>query len=537
VKTRYGVIAAVARGSVVTQGVANLNWFSPENIVAMATAVFGLVVPAAGAIYQRRSPRGKRIGYRVQMDTAIGGEGRDRQGGRRRLRLTTKLPRASNASLVLLRIENDGTGAIAETDYTNPDRNYGLIIEFTGRHVEEVDVIPDPKATHLLRHLQQGNGVGGLHHNGNTIRIPRIPLNEKRYFKLLVLLSGGRVGSEIDVTGDIQGGKIQRTRSMSVDDKPRLFSKVALSIMGALAAGLVALASIIIFGQPQPTPMGCVEGKLRIIGSTAFAPAMGKLADQYMKDCPDSDIGVDAHGSTEGVRELANAGTNGTADSPAVIALSDGPRPADYSQLKERRVAIVAFALVVNSSVNIKDLTTDQIRHIFAAGDIVNWKEVGGPDLPIRLISRDADSGTRDLFRRRVLGGSGEPAFTSRDCVHTDSEQDELIRCELGSTNEVLTTVARLPGAIGYGELVAAANSTGLRTLAIGGKTPSIEAISAGAYPFTDIEYAYTNGTPAAGSLAFSFLNFMTVGNGQSILNSYGHPSCYSPEGLKRCRP
>ena len=515
-----------------------MNWLSPENIVAMATAVFGLVLPAAGAIYQRRSPHGKRIGYRVQMDTAIGGEGRDRQGGRRRLgRLTTKLPRASNASLVLLRIENDGTGTITEHDYTNPDKNHGLTVEFAGRTVEEVDIIPDPKAKHLLGHLEQGNGVNGLNVNGSKIRLPRVPLNEERYFKLLVLLSGGHVGSEIDVTGDIQGGEIQRTRSMSVDDKPRLFSKVALGIMGALAAGLVALASIIIFRQPHPAPMGCVKGNLRIIGSTAFAPAMENLADQYMKACPDSDIKVDAHGSTEGVRELANEGNKGKRDSPAVIALSDGPKPTSYTQLKERRVAVVAFALVVNDRVDVKDLTTDQIRHIFFGGDVVNWKKVGGPDLPIRLISRDANSGTRDLFRRRILDGHGEPAFTSRDCVNKDSEQEKIIRCELGSTNDVLKTVARLPGAIGYGELGAAVNSRGLHTLNIGGHSPSIETISADTYPFTEIEYAYTNGAPASDSLAFSFLNFMTMGSGQGILSAYGHPSCYSPEGLRRCQP
>ena len=512
-----------------------MNWFTPENIVAMVTAVFGLVVPTVGAIYQRRSPRGKRIGYRVQMDTAIGGEGRDRQGTRRRLvRLTTKLPRTTNASLVLLRIENDGTGAIAEHDYTNPDKNHGLTVEFAGRTVEEVDVIPDPKATHLLRHFAPGNGSGGMQVNGNTIRLPRVPLNEERYFKLLVLLSGGHVGSEIDVTGDIQGGEIKRTRSMSVDDKPRSFSKAALGVMGALAAGLVALASIIIFRQPDSTPMGCVTGDLKVVGSTAFAPAMEQLADQYMRDCPNSEIRVEARGSTEGVRELANADMD---SSSAMIALSDGPKPVSYSELRERRVAVVAFALVVNDRVNIKDLTIEQIRAIFTGRDIVNWKQVGGPDLPIRLISRDANSGTRDLFRRRILEGQGEPAFTSRDCVNKDSKQDTIIRCELSRTSEVLKTVARLPGAIGYGELVAADNSTGLHTLEIGGQAPSIETISADTYPFTDIEYAYTSGVPASESLAFSFLNFMTVGAGQSILSSYGHPSCYSPEGMKRCQP
>ncbi|GII54265.1 phosphate-binding protein [Planotetraspora thailandica] len=509
-----------------------MNWFSPENIVAVVAALLGLVAPAAGGLYQLRTRRGKRIGHRVQMDTAVGGNGGEETRPNAPLGLFTDQPGMSNVTLALLRIENTGTSSISDADYTNPDKNHGLTVVFAGRTVRNVEVIPDPEAEHLLGYFVPVEGKGGMQYSGNAIRLPRVPLNEDEYFKLLVLLTGGRVG-RVEVTGGIQDGKVERTRSMSVDDKPPLFSKLALATTIVLAACLLMLAGIIVFRQSAP-PIGCATGELRVVGSTAFAPAMRELATRYEADCPGSEITVDAHGSNEGVRELAEGGgaNNG---SPALLAVSDGPKPASYTQLREDRVAIAAFALVVNDKTGIRNLTIDQIRRIYR-GDIVNWKELSGPDLPIRLVSRDANSGTRDLFRRRILDGQGEPAFTSRDCESKNSPQDKIIRCELDSTDEVLKTVAELPGAIGYSELRAATTTKRLHTLNIDGHAPSIKAIGDNTYRFTEIEYAYTDGAPASGSLTSSFLNYVIRGNGQEVLKTFGHLPCYTPDGLKRCQ-
>ncbi|MBP2705527.1 substrate-binding domain-containing protein [Microbispora sp. RL4-1S] len=519
-----------------------MDWFTPENIVAMVAALLGLLVPAAGASYQLRTRRGKRVGHRVQLDTAIGGtggtgdDGAGDDGGappNAPLGLFTDQLGMSDPTLVLLRVENVGTTGIADTDYTNPDRNHGLTVVFSGRRVRSVEVIPDPKAPHLLGHFVPVEGKGGLQYGGNAIRLPRVPLNEDQHFKLLVLLSGGHAGGRIDVRGGIQDGKVERTRSMSVDDKPPLFSKVALGTTVVLAVCLLTLAGIVVFRQPAP-PIGCAAGELKVVGSTAFAPAMRKLAERYEGECPGSRIRVDVHGSNEGVRELMEA-DGGLTAAPALLAVSDGPKPPSFTQLREDRIAIAAFTLVVNDKVGVGNLTIDQVRRIYQ-GDVVNWAELGGPDLPIRLVSRDANSGTRDLLRRRILGGQGEPAFTSRDCETRNSPQDKIIRCELDSTTEVLTTVARLPGAIGYSELGAAVATKGLHPVTIDGHAPSIQAIGDDTYRFTEIEYAYTNGAPAPGSLTSSFLNYVIRGNGQEVLKAFGHLPCYTPSGLRRCQ-
>jgi ABC-type phosphate transport system substrate-binding protein len=175
------------------------------------------------------------------------------------------------------------------------------------------------------------------------------------------------------------------------------------------------------------------------------------------------------------------------------------------------------------------------VRAIYR-GDITNWNQVGGPDLPVLLVSGNADSGTREVFRRQVLGGQGEPAFTSRDCQHKNSPQDKVIRCELDTTQQVLDTVAKLPGAIGYSELRAATTSKGLHSLRLNGQAPSIQAIGDSSYPFTEIEYAYTYGRPPTDSLATSFLNYLIRGSGQDVMKAHGQLPCYTPEGLKRCQ-
>ena len=75
-------------------------------------------------------------------------------------------------------------------------------------------------------------------------------------------------------------------------------------------------------------------------------------------------------------------------------------------------------------------------------------EQLGGPDLPVLLVSRDANSGTREVFQRRVLRRN-EPANSSRDCANRDDAEAPVVRCELDSTEQVLATVAGCPGRSG----------------------------------------------------------------------------------------
>ncbi|MGW5428027.1 substrate-binding domain-containing protein [Streptomyces sp. NPDC004059] len=508
-----------------------MQWLNAENVVAVGTALLGIAASAGMVWYERRVPRRKRLGYRVQMDNAIGDDARSGRVNRR-LGIFLEMPGMEDATLVLLRIENDGSQGIDRDDYTGPER-HGLTAVFTDRTIRGVSVTQPSDADHLMDHFTADRGFG---YEGNTLRIPRVPLNRGDHFKLLVLLSGGDVGRGIRLSGGIRDGEVHTNRSATPDDKPPLFSAASRLITVMLTVCVVTLAAIVVARDDTRPPIGCEKGALTVIGSTAFAPVIRDAAAQYEKDCEGSRITVDPHGSTAGVRELAADGAaRRSGGAPPVVALSDGPKPDDMPELRETRVALSVFALVVNDDVGVRDLSAADLRWLYQ-GRITNWAQLGGRSLPVHLVSRDANSGTRQVFQRRVLG-QGEMANSSVDCVHKDYPSAPVTRCELDSTDQVLAEVARLPGAIGYSELNLATREKGLRVLGIDGNAPSVDTIEHGhsAYPYREIEYAYTYGKPPADSLASSFLTYLSRGQGQEIVRTHGHVPCWTPEGMKLC--
>ncbi|MFI0978325.1 substrate-binding domain-containing protein [Streptomyces sp. NPDC021093] len=512
-----------------------MEWVSAENVIAVCTAVLGIIASAAALWYERRVPRRKRVGYRVQMDTPIGSDvGTGRANVRLGLFRETPGVDMSDATLVLLRIENDGSQSIADNDYTGIDL-HGLTVEFEDRTIRGVAVTQPTGSEHLMDHFTPS---GGMRNTENLLHLPRVPLNRGQHFKLLVLLTGAPVGSAVRVSGGIRDGEVMPNRSTTPDDKPPLFSRSARIITVLMTACVMTLATIIVVREDAP-PIGCERGTLRVVGSTAFAPVARELAQKYTSDCPGSTIRVETHGSNAGLDELVREGARVGAKggSPGVIALSDGPRPKRYTQLREDRVAVSVFAVVVNDALPVRDLSAADLRKIYR-GEIRDWNHFAGvprsPRRPILLVSRNASSGTREVFQRRVLNGL-EPANSSRDCESPDFPSAPVVRCELTSTEEVLDTVARLPGAIGYSELRSGTPLKGIRRLSIDGAAPSVDDIGDTSYPYREIEYAYTYGRPPADSLASSFLTYMGRGGGQEIIRTHGHLPCATPKGLRVC--
>ncbi|MFI2617456.1 substrate-binding domain-containing protein [Streptomyces sp. NPDC018584] len=512
-----------------------MEWLSTENTIAVLTAVLGLLATVGALWYERRVPRRKRIGYRVQMDTAIGDNVRT-GGANARLGLFDETPEMSDATLVLLRVENDGSQSVSDADYTGRAL-HGLTAVFTGRTIRGLAVTAPTGADHLMEHFTAG---AGLRYEGSTLHIPRVPLNRGQHYKLLVLLTGGPVGSEVIMSGGIQAGEVVPNRSTTPDDKPPLFSRPAQLLTVLLTLSVVTLASIIVLRDADPPPIECATGELTVLGSTAFAPVAEELADKYERDCPGSDITVSAHGSAAGVRELDDEGKQSTGEgratgkgSPPLLTFSDGPKSDGFPRLAETRVAVSVFALVLNDRVPIRNLTRPAVRRLYR-GDVRNWKELGGPDLPVVLVSRGSSSGTRDTLQRRVLGGAFEIKASSNDCLSKDDPSVPVTRCELDSTEQVLDAVGRIPGAIGYSELRAAEGLRGLHRLHLDGHEPSAEQLRRSGYPYREIEYAYTYGQPPADSLASSFLAYAR-GTGLDVIRTHGHLPCATPEGLRIC--
>lgn len=173
------------------------------------------------------------------------------------------------------------------------------------------------------------------------------------------------------------------------------------------------------------TGCGKYRENITMAGSTAFQPFAEKLADQYMTTHPDVMITVQGGGASMGIQSaLSGAAEIGMAD---LVAL-----PPEVASLKSLIVARDGIAVVVNPANRISSLTFDQVRDVFS-GKIRNWKDVGGHDDTIAVISREAGSGTRSSFEK-ILG-----------CIKL--AEDALVQDSNGTIRE---TVANDQNAIGY---------------------------------------------------------------------------------------
>lgn len=184
----------------------------------------------------------------------------------------------------------------------------------------------------------------------------------------------------------------------------------------------------------------------------------------------------------------------------------------------------------MNSGTHVASLTTAQVLGILS-GKYTNWAQLGGPSgLPIRIVSRYPDSGSRRTFDQFVLGGAAEPQPSSYNCLDKNEVPSARVTlCQEPSTQALLQAVAATPGAIGYGEENDVASSgRGLNTVELNTLQPTFGNIGTGAnqYPFWTVEYLYTYGSPATDSLAGKFLGYVNSSLGKVALKASGVTPC-----------
>src|SRR5207248_4956558 len=180
------------------------------------------------------------------------------------------------------------------------------------------------------------------------------------------------------------------------------------------------------------------------------------------------------------------------------IGNSDIFKKSGQDDLIDHQVAVVVFTLIVNSKVTgVTGLTTAQIQGIYS-GKITNWKDVGGPNLPITVISRPTSSGTRATFQKYVLGAP--ETISGPTNLTTDS------------TGTVVTNVKQTDGAIGYVAL-GPAQSSGLTMLSIDGVAPNADMTKSNTYKFWNIEHMYTKGS--ATGLGQALIDYMLSNDGK----------------------
>ena len=236
--------------------------------------------------------------------------------------------------------------------------------------------------------------------------------------------------------------------------------------------------------EPTSTLSGTVTGS----GSSALLPLAKAAADAFMQENPDVTVTMNGGGSGEGLKQVAAGSVNiGNSDVFASEKL-DATQAAD---LVDHKVCTITMAPVVNKDLGVKDLTTAQLTDIFT-GKTTNWKEVGGPDEKIVLVTRPSSSGTRALFKTWALGGAEE---ASNQSLETDD------------SGTLLQTVTQNKGAIGYVALSYLAGKDEVQPVAIDGVEPTLENTYSGKYKVWGFEHMYTKGEPD--EVTKAFLDYM----------------------------
>ncbi len=363
------------------------------------------------------------------------------------------------------------------------------------------------------------------------VRLGQLSLKRREKFKLVVVLrepdgwQGGSLSKELDVTGRLSGGRIKDERKQRWLSWPVVTVAIGVLLTGALISMLIVAAS-------RASEPGCGTGSLAVHGSSAFVPIIDSIAKEYHGLCSGAEITTQAAGSVSAVRELGQLAPDAK-DSLAV--LSDGKAAEAGPELVAQPVATLVYTLVVNSSAGVDRLTTEQVRGIFS-GRYRDWSQLReGPSLPIRVVGRGQESGTRKTFEQKVLSAA-EPGLSSDDCrTPVRDPNAAVVRCERGTTAELLQAVGDTPGAIGYADVPAAKVSSargGRVTLAqLDGRYPDVTSIDAG-YRFWTVEYLYTKGVPENDSLLKQFLDYLRSSTARAELQDAGYTPCVTKQGL-----
>lgn len=499
--------------------------------VALALSLAGLLV----RLYLSR----KRLSFKEEFNSKIGiVPFAHEHGGKPQ---DSELAVFNHVSVVLIKIRNSGRVGIDAADWLER-----LSFAVTGRYIVDFRV-SGPKPSDLFKKGPEQNYVDTLDVNwevrpreGDAVMLrpalreglpgtlgarpgtelsaeekdqrrrlilPAIELKPGHSFNLVVCLRSDDINGrhpapvasvrDYEFTGELDGGKV-------VDlNRPRRRPS-ATRVLAALVAVLSVLLVVAIVVRPAG-PAYCGAGDLRVVGSSAFAPTSATIEDGYRADCGEATFSSAMAGSLEGVRELRQASAE---DRSRLVAFSDGGAVGDTGSLQRRPIAVVIYALVANRSAGVQNLTPEQVKAI-NSGEVRNWAQLGGADLPIRVVGRGPDSGSRQAFEKYVLAGPEAPV-SSNSCATVDRPAaGPVIRCERQTTSEVLDQVDRLPGAFGYADASPVARYGNVDRLRIAGLEPTSEYLQRG-YGFWTIEYAYTDGIAPGGGLLDRYLGYLS---------------------------
>jgi phosphate transport system substrate-binding protein len=254
---------------------------------------------------------------------------------------------------------------------------------------------------------------------------------------------------------------------------------------------------------------GVHAGDITVKGSDTLVILGQKWAEVYMKKNPNQAVQVTGGGSGTGIAALLNGTTDiCNASRPmkptevAAFVKKHGKKPHEY------KVCLDGLSVYIHADNPVEKLSIPQLEKIFT-GKVTNWKEVGGPDMPISLYGRENSSGTYEFFKEHVLQKKDFAPATKT----------------MPGTAAVIQGVAKDKGGIGYGGI---AYTAGIKDVKVsktdGGDAiaPSEETVCNGTYPIWRYLYNYVAPATDSGAVA-AYINWCLSDEGQAVVKNVGY--------------
>lgn len=275
---------------------------------------------------------------------------------------------------------------------------------------------------------------------------------------------------------------------------------LALGAFGLTGCGTKAADS----GSTGTTETAEAEltGTINIEGSDTLVNLSTAWSQGFMTENPGVMIAVKGGGSGTGIASLINKTVDYANASREMKNEEVEQAKANGVDPIEHTVARDGIAVIVHPSNAVEDLTIEQIGGIYR-GEIKNWKEVGGADKAIVILSRDSSSGTYEYFKEAVVGEDNNYASSAK---------------LLPSTQAIVDETAANDGAIGYVGVGYVAPS--IKVLKVEGVAASVETVLGGTYKISRGLYMYSNGEVSGAMKAF--LDWILSPAGQKVVEDEG---------------
>jgi len=242
---------------------------------------------------------------------------------------------------------------------------------------------------------------------------------------------------------------------------------------------------------------------IKMEGSTTVGPIADAYVEAFKKMHPDVTITVNKSGSGNGAAALV--------DNRCDIAnLSRFMKDQEFKDAVAKGVMPVAHAIamdgvcvVVHPSNPVGALTAAQVRDIYT-GKVTNWKDLGGADMKIVVVSRDTSSGTYETFEQLVMAKQKMAAGVQY--VASNPEAHAMVKSTAGAVAYV---------GLGFVD-------KDVKALKIDGVMPSRKTIAKGEYPVSRPLFMFTNGYPKLGSIIHALATFHLTPKGQDIIDAKG---------------